>query len=83
MYFHDCNGMDNKKLIPKEENVIKWHRQAVSIATNIRVKIDSTLPELIATKIVTWNYHVYDSSKGRYDIILGRYILTDLGLNLK
>ena len=75
MYFHDCNGMDNKKLIPKEENVIKWHRQAGSIATNIRVKIDSTLPELIAKKTVTWNCHVDDPSKIKYAMILGRYLL--------
>ena len=27
-------------------------------------------------------YHVDDSVKGRYDIIIGQYILTELGLNL-
>ena len=27
--------------------------------------------------------HVDDSAKGRYDMILGRYLLTALGLNLK
>ena len=37
----------------------------------------------MATKIVTWDYHVDDSAKGRYDVILGRYLLTALGLNLK
>ena len=40
-----------------------------------------TLTELSATKIVTWNCHVDDSAKGRYDTILVRYLLTDLGFN--
>ena len=32
---------------------------------------------------MTWKFHVNDSAKGRYDMILGRDILTELGLNLK
>ena len=32
---------------------------------------------------MTWYCHVDDSTKGRYDIILGRYLLTLLGLNIK
>ena len=30
-----------------------------------------------------WNCDVDDSTRGRYDMILGRYLLTILGLNLK
>ena len=33
------------------------------------------------TKIVTWNFRVDDSAKGTYDIILGRDIFIELGLN--
>ena len=32
---------------------------------------------------MTLNFHVDDSSKGRYYIILGRYLLTTLGLNIQ
>ena len=32
---------------------------------------------------MTWEFHVDESNKGRYDIILGRYFITDLGLDLK
>ena len=32
--------------------------------------------------MVTWNFHVNDSAKDRYDMILGRDILTELGLNI-
>ena len=45
--------------------------------------MDFTLPELSATNVVTCKCHVNDSSKGRYDIILGRDILIEFGLNLK
>ena len=58
------------------------HTQAGSITNNLKFKIDFTLPELSAIKIVTWNCHVDDSAKGRYYMILGRYLLTALGLNL-
>ena len=33
--------------------------------------------------IVAWDFYEDDSTKGRYDMILGRYIKTALGLNLK
>ena len=32
---------------------------------------------------MTWKYHVDGCAKGRYDMILGRYLLTELGLNLR
>ena len=51
--------------------------------TNIKVKIDFTLPEISAMNVVMWKCHVDDSAKGRYDMILGQDILTWLGLNLK
>ena len=50
--------------------------------TNMKVKIDFTLTRLSAKKTVKRNCHMNDSAKGRYDMILGRYLLTDLGLNL-
>ena len=62
---------------------MQWHIQAGSIITNLKVNIDFTLPEFSATKIVTWNCHVDDSINGRYDMILGRYLLTTLGLDIK
>ena len=62
---------------------MQWHTQARKITTNIKVKIDFILPELSATKIVMWNFHMDDFAKGRYDMILGRDILTALGINLK
>ena len=49
---------------------MKWYTQAGKTTTNLKVKIDFSLPGLSATKTVTWNFHVDDSAKGRYDMIL-------------
>ena len=62
---------------------MQWHTQAGNITPNIKVKVDFTLPALIAKNVVMWKFHVDDSVKDRYDIILGQDILTELGLNLK
>ena len=63
--------------------MIQCHIQESSITYNLKFNIYFTLPELSAEKILTWNCHVDDSDKGICDIIIGRDILTDLGLNLK
>ena len=62
---------------------MQWQTQAGNLNTNIKVKLDSTLPEISVTKKVTWKYNVDDSTKFRYDIILGRYLLTASLLNIK
>ena len=55
---------------------MQWHTQAGNITTNIKVEVDFTLPALSATNVVMWKCHMDDSAKGRYDIIVGRDILT-------
>ena len=53
--------------------------QAVNITTNLKVKVDLTLSEFSTKKIVMWECHVDDSSKGKCYMILDKYILTKLG----
>ena len=55
---------------------MQCHTQAGNITTNIKVEVDFTLPELITTNVLTWKCCVNDSSKGRYDMILGGHLLT-------
>ena len=62
---------------------MQWNTQAGNITTNLKVKMDFTLPTLIAANVVTWNFHLDDSTKGRYDMILGWDILIELGLSIK
>ena len=47
------------------------------------VKLEFYLPVLRATKIVTWKYHVDDSTAGRYDMIISRDLLNKIGIDLK
>ena len=72
-----------KKLYPEEDSLMQWYTQAGNITTNINVKVYFTLPALSATNIMTWKFPVDDSYKGRYNMILGKNILTEIGLNLK
>ena len=60
----------------EKDAVIEWHMQAGNITTYFKVKVDFTLPVLIVMNVVTCNFHLDYSAKGRYDIILGRDIIT-------
>ena len=63
--------------------MMQCHTTAGSININIKVNILFILPEITRIKIVTWNFHVDVSAKVRYYMILGRYPLTDLLLDIK
>ena len=65
-----------EKLHHEKDDVVKWNTQAGYITTNIKVKEDFTLTALSAMNVGTWKCHVDDSAQGRYDMILGRYLLT-------
>ena len=64
------------KICLEKDSVIQWHTQAGNITTNYKVKLDFTLITLSTTNVVAWKCRVDDSAKGRYDIILGKYLLT-------
>ena len=61
---------------------MQWQTQAGKITINLKDNIYFTFPALGAMDVVTLKCHVDESAKGRYDMILGRDILTELGLNI-
>ena len=63
-----------EKLRPEKDTIMQWNTQARNITTNIKVKIYFILPALSTANDVIWNCHVEGSARGRYDMILGRYI---------
>ena len=67
-----------EKVSPKKEAVLQWHTQAGNNNTNIKVEVKFTLPKVSVKIVVTWKCHVDESTKGRYDMILGKYVLTKL-----
>ena len=83
MQLQEFNGKASKTLCLEEDASMYWNTQAGNITTDIKVMVDFTLLALSSTNLVTWNFHLDDSPKGRYDMILGKNLLTELGLNLK
>ena len=54
-----------EKLNPEKYAVMQWKTQAGNITNNLKVNVDFTLPALIATDVMKWKCHVYESAKGR------------------
>ena len=71
------------KLRLEKYAVIQCYTQAGNITTNLKVKVYFTLPAPSAKNVMTWKYHVGDSDKGRYDVILVQDLFIELVLNLK
>ena len=62
---------------------MQWQTQAENITTNFKVKLNLNLPAFSVPNIVMCKCCVDDSARCRYNMILVRYLLTELGLNLK
>ena len=71
-----------EKLSTEKDALMQWHTKSGNITTNLNVKVDFTLPALSTTNVVTWKFHVDESAKCRYSIILEQNLLTKLVLNL-
>ena len=52
---------------------MQWQTQARNITTDIKFKVDFTLPALSTTNIATSKFNVDEYAKGGYNIILGQY----------
>ena len=62
---------------------VKWIIQAGNLTTHFMVNIELSLPDISVMKIVAWECHVDNSTAGRYGTIIGRDLLTNLGIDLK
>jgi hypothetical protein len=61
-----------------------WTTKAGTFKTDRKVKCQFTLPEFHEGKTISWNM-VVDESDARlnsYDMIIGRYLLHELGIDL-
>jgi len=70
-----------KNLRLTKSTACMWATAAGTISTNQKAKVQFMFPELSETKIITWNLHVFEQST-RYDLIIGRDLLQDLGILL-
>ena len=76
-------GIHKQKLCYKNTQPVKWSTQGGGFLTTHKTNVELVLPELDATKSMTWNFHMDDSQKNsRYDMIMGRDLLLELKLDL-
>ena len=57
--------------------------KARKFTTNKKLTVNLCLPDFSAMKIVTWEIIVGGSSEICYDMVLGRYLLMDLFIDIK
>ena len=68
-----------QKIPPK---ITRWETQAGKFTTSQKDNIDLCIPEFSSTKILSWKYHADNKTNRGYDMILGRDLLTSMGLDL-
>ena len=69
------------KLKPIHGKTTVWKTPAGTMQTTAKVKAQFMLPEFHENRILEWNIHV-SPDKGAYDMIIGRDILEDLGIDI-
>ena len=73
---------DTKKFRLKKDSTTKWATIAGEITTTYRTKTTFCLPELDPSKIIT-KQMVVCTKPSTYDMIIGRDILEELGIDIK
>ena len=71
-------GRKNKK----EVKTKKFATGSGQLKTRYQADISFTLPEFSNSKDINWNFHLTNSEDLGYDMILGRDIMTKLGIDL-
>ena len=64
-------------------DAINWDTAAGVMKTYKAVKARFTLPELHDNRLINWNKVHVAKSLGAYDMIIGRDLLTDLGIDIR
>ena len=59
-----------------------WETQSGKFVTSNKVNVDFCLPEYSTTKTVSWKCRMDNKNNSRYYMILGRYLITKLRLDL-
>ena len=66
----------------KSKNQTKWSMAGGVMTTQAKAKVQFTLPKLDDRVLSKWNLHVA-KDLGAYDMIIGRDILEDLGIDIQ
>ena len=71
-----------KKLRQTKAKSVQWNTTAGTFVTSSRTKLQFKLPEFHEKRVVEYQVHV-TKDLGRYDMIIGRDILEELGIDIK
>ena len=71
-----------KKLRLRSQNNTTWQTTAGEFKTNFKCQVELSLPELHERRIIKKTMHVTPNKMG-YDMIIGRDLLEDLGIDIK
>ena len=83
MYLNYSDGKMTSKINLDRGIATTWNIRVGNFTTTENVKIDFFLPEFSAMKTLTWKCHIDNSTEIRCGIILGVYLLTSLGVDIK
>jgi len=68
--------------IRNSSKVTKWTTPAGELTTKKSCRAKFIMPELHDNRVIEWNFHV-TKSIGAYDMIIGRDMLEDLGIDIR
>eukprot|EP00980_Cylindrotheca_fusiformis_P019054 scaffold6427_cov78-Cylindrotheca_fusiformis.AAC.1 len=71
-----------KKLRIRKDNNTVWNTAGGTLTTTEKAKIRFQLPQLSTTMTVATDVHLTNGISDRYDIIIGRDLMRELGLKL-
>ena len=71
-----------KKLRIKPTSPTVWNTAAGPLSTEGKVTITFALPELSPSASITTTVHVHPTQIARYDMIIGRDLMTELGIDV-
>jgi hypothetical protein len=77
-----ANYAKKLKLKPSGSSPTTWSTPAGKLTTTQKCKALFTIPELHDDRVIEWNVHVAPTL-GSYDMIIGRDILQDLGIDIQ
>ena len=60
----------------------QWTTKAGSFKTSRKALVSFVLSELQADKVITWEFHVDEEQTTHYDLLIGRDLLNEVGIDL-
>ena len=73
------------EFVKKNKKIKKPSKYATgggAVSTKYETKVNFSLPEFSDKKVVTWKFKVFESTTLGYDMVIGRDIMSELGMDL-